>query len=88
MKTALVTMFLISTSLFAGTSKSHKMMPMEMTPEQRVKMATAHENMAGCLKSDKSLETCHSEMMDSCKSTMGDEACHMGKMKHNKMMKQ
>ncbi len=46
MKTALIFMLLFSTSLFAEKSKSHKMMPMETTAEQRVKMATAHKNMA------------------------------------------
>jgi curli biogenesis system outer membrane secretion channel CsgG len=90
MKTTLVIMLLATSSLFAATKQSHKMMPMEMTAEQRVKMATAHENMAACLKSDKNLETCHSEMMGSCKSIMGEDSCDMGmgmgKMQHDKMM--
>ena len=78
-------LLLTTTSLYAASNQSTKMMPMEMTPEQRVNMATVHENMAACLKSDKTLQTCHSEMKESCKSMMGDEGCKM--MKHDKMMK-
>lgn len=80
MKTVLILSLLATSSLFAATKKSDKMMPMEMTAEQRVKMATIHENMATCLKSDKNIEVCHSEMKDNCKSMMGEESCHMGKM--------
>ncbi len=34
-----------------------------VTKEMRAKMATAHEQMASCLKSDRPLEDCHAEMM-------------------------
>lgn len=84
MKFTLIFLLLATNSLYAATKQSNKMMPMEMTPEQRVNMATVHENMAACLKSDKSLEACHSEMRESCKTMMGSEGCMM---KHDKMMK-
>lgn len=85
MKFTIIFLLLATSSLHAATKQSTKMMPMEMTPEQRVNMATLHENMAACLKSDKTVEACHSEMKASCKSMMGSENCHM--MKHDKMMK-
>jgi len=65
----------------------------EPTKEQRNKMAMAHEQMATCLRSDKSMEDCHDEMRKSCKE-MGDQCpmmmghhgmgmgMGMGKMKH------
>lgn len=85
MKSILIALLLTTTSLYAQTKHPNKMMPMEMTPEQRVNMATVHENMATCLKSDKTVEACHSEMKSNCKSMMGNDGCHM--MKHDKMMK-
>jgi len=85
MKSILIALLLTTTSLYAAPKHSNKMMPMEMSPEQRVNMATVHENMAACLKSDKTVEACHSEMKSSCKSMMGNDACKM--MKHDKMMK-
>lgn len=84
MKFPLIFLLLTSTTLFAAPKHSNKMMPMDMTPEQRVNMATVHEHMATCLKSDKTMEACHSEMKTDCKSMMGDEGCYM---KHNKTMK-
>ena len=85
MKLTLIALLLATSSLYAAPKQSTKMMPMEPTPEQRVNMATVHENMAACLKSDKTIETCHSEMKSSCKSMMGDDGCKM--MKYDKMMK-
>ncbi|MEA9356604.1 hypothetical protein SHI21_10330 [Bacteriovorax sp. PP10] len=85
MKFTLIFLLLATNSLYAATKQSNKMMPMEMTPEQRVNMATIHENMATCLKSDKTVAACHSEMKENCKSMMGAEGCKM--MKHDKMMK-
>ena len=71
-----------------------KMKHMEMTSEQRQSMAVAHEKMATCLRSEKSMEDCKMEMMNSCQENMGKESCSMmgemhgmkGKMKHQKMM--
>jgi hypothetical protein len=60
----------------------------EPTREMRAKMATIHEQMAACLRSDKSMSDCRSEMMSGCQKLMGDSGCHvMGMGKHNYMMK-
>lgn len=46
----------------------------QMTKEQRMKMATAHEQMAACLRTDRPLADCHQEMMKTCQDTMGTGA--------------
>ena len=69
------------------TTKHEKTMMGEMkamTPEQREKMASAHEKMAVCLRSDKPLKDCHDEMKKTCRDVMGGE-CPM--MKHGGKMK-
>lgn len=48
-----------------------------MSKEQREKMATVHEQMAACLRSDKSLADCHKEAMKSCQDAMGKDWCNM-----------
>lgn len=86
--------FTVSTaSLALAADKKAKAAPadkkphMEMTAEQRQKMADVHEKMAACLKTDKSIEDCHKEMAGSYKDMMGGkESCpmHMGHGKHGK----
>lgn len=48
-----------------------------VSKETREKMAVMHEQMAACLRSDKSLADCHTEMMKSCKESLGDQGCPM-----------
>ena len=48
-----------------------------MTPDQRQSMASAHEKMATCLRSEKSFEDCHKEMNQSCREMMGGDGCPM-----------
>ena len=49
-----------------------------LTKEQREKMAVVHEQMAACLRSDKSLADCHKEAMKSCRDAMmGKGGCPM-----------
>jgi hypothetical protein len=43
----------------------------------REKMASLHEQLAACLRSDKPISDCHSQMMKSCQETMGDQGCRM-----------
>ena len=45
--------------------------------ETREKMATLHEHMAACLRSDKAIAECRSEMMKSCREVMGKDGCPM-----------
>ncbi len=77
---------LIAVSMLAGFSLSAhaegaakkpamKMEMPELTKEQRSTMATAHEKMAACLRSEKSLQDCHEEMRKTCKET--DDHCPM-----------
>ena len=47
------------------------------TKEQREKMATIHEQMATCLRSDKPVADCHKEAMKNCQDTMGKNGCSM-----------
>lgn len=64
-----------------GAEKSKKPV-MELTPEQRQTMAASHEQMATCLRSEKTMDECRTDMMKSCESTMGKDGCPMmmGKM--------
>jgi hypothetical protein len=62
--------------------------PSEPSKEMRAKMATLHEQMATCLRSDKSFSDCRSEMMKGCQQLMGERGCPMmGMGMHNQMMK-
>jgi hypothetical protein len=47
----------------------------ELSKDTREKMAQLHEQMAACLRSDKSVATCHSEMMKNCQEQLGSEGC-------------
>lgn len=49
----------------------------EPSKEMRQKMATLHEQMAACLRSDKALADCRTEMMKGCKEHMGPNECGM-----------
>jgi hypothetical protein len=60
------------------------------TKEVREKMATLHEQMAACLRSDKPIAECRTEMAKSCQDMMGKEGCPMmgrGGAMHGHMMK-
>ncbi|MBC7540359.1 MAG: hypothetical protein H7281_16165 [Bacteriovorax sp.] len=85
MKITIATIMILmafATNSFGADKKKMKMM--SMTPEQRQSMATVHEKMAACLRSDKAIEDCHKDMMQSCKDMMGADGCpmmdHKGKM--------
>jgi len=43
--------------------------------EMRERMATLHEQMAACLRSNKSISECHSEMLKHCKAMIGNQGC-------------
>lgn len=82
----------LATLLFSGALRAddgkgmgkHKG-KMEMTSEQRNKMADMHEKMAACLRSTKPMGECHEEMKNSCKD-MGEACPMMGKMHGHHMM--
>lgn len=70
---AMITMALLSKATFAEDKKK----AMAMTPEQRQSMATAHDKMANCLRSEKTVEDCKKDMMESCEEAMGKDGCYM-----------
>ncbi len=79
-------------SLVVGLSIATAQSPSPTAPsapskETREKMATAHERMAACLRSDKPIAECHSEMMKSFGHVPADSGCPMmhGAM-HGQMM--
>ena len=41
----------------------------------REQMATLHEQMAACLRSEKSMSECRTAMMANCQSMMGGQGC-------------
>ncbi len=47
-----------------------------VSKEMREKMATMHEQMATCLRSDKAISECRSEMRKSCQE-LGPDGCPM-----------
>lgn len=50
---------------------------MEFSKEEREQMATHHEKMAACLRSEKSIQSCREEMREACRSQMGKDTCPM-----------
>lgn len=59
--------------------------------ETREKMATIHQNMAACLRSDKAFAECQQQMQQNCAATMGEQGCPMmgmGPHKRGMMPKQ
>jgi hypothetical protein len=49
--------------------------PAEPSKEMRAKMATMHERMAACLRSDKTFADCRAEAMQYCQANMGSQGC-------------
>jgi hypothetical protein len=47
----------------------------EISKDTREKMAALHEQMASCLRSDKSVADCHSEVLKSCKEQLETDSC-------------
>ena len=62
--------------------------PPEPSKEMRAKMATLHEQMAACLRSDKPFSDCRHEMMKGCQQLMGEHGCPMMGMGGHKQMMQ
>lgn len=49
--------------------------PSAPTKEMRERMAALHEQMAACLRSDKSVSECRTEMQKHCQAMMGNQGC-------------
>lgn len=66
----------------ASANRRHmKNMP-EPTQQQKINIATLHEQLGACLRTDKSMRDCHKEMKNFCEK-MGKEACPMMHAKHD-----
>ncbi len=59
--------------------------PPNLSKAQREKMAQIHEQMAQCLRSDRTMAECHQQMMDDCRAALGDKSC--GMMGHHRGMR-
>lgn len=70
----------------AGTTRAAEQ-PSETPPskEMREKMATLHERMAACLRSERTFQECREEMQKNCSNMMGERGCMMG-MEHRRGM--
>lgn len=58
------------------------------TKEQREQMAKMHEQMAACLRSDKTVRECREAMRAQCQQDMGEHCNMMGPMPDRHMNKQ
>lgn len=67
---------MFATPALVETASAKGMKMEEPSKEVRAKMATMHEQMAACLKSDKKFSECHDQMMSSC-PMMKDGKCPM-----------
>ena len=46
-----------------------------LSKENREKLAVIHEQMAACLRSDKSIADCHAEMRAACSASLSNMGC-------------
>jgi len=46
-----------------------------LSKETREKLAALHEQMAACLRSDKSIAVCHAEMRAACAGSLNNKGC-------------
>lgn len=68
---------LLSASAWSADPPPPAASPSQAVPskEVREKMATLHEQMAACLRSDKSFADCRTEMRRNCPQMVGAESC-------------
>jgi hypothetical protein len=62
----------LSSAAFAADAPAA---PSSPTKEMRERMATLHEQMAACLRSDKPVSECRTEMLKHCQAMMGNQGC-------------
>lgn len=70
--TLCATLILGSGAIFAAQPPA---MHSASSKAMREQMATMHERMAACLRSDRPISECRSEMMKTCRSMMGKDGC-------------
>lgn len=86
LRIAIVTMMIAGTGV-AFCAEERPSTPPTPSKETRDRMATLHEKMAACLRSDKAFAECRTEMQTNCRSMMGEQGCPMGMGMHDQMMK-
>lgn len=62
----------LSSAAFAADAPAAPSAP---TKEMRERMATLHEQMAACLRSDKPIAECRTQMWKHCQAMMGSRGC-------------
>lgn len=78
-----VTAFVVSTAAtIALAANPPTTAPAGPSKDTREKMAALHEQMAACLRSDKSIADCRDEMRKNCQTTVGSQGCPMMGMGH------
>lgn len=81
---------LVASMLIAGcAAAADQQPPADLPPgtEMRAKMASLHERMAACLRSERPLADCRTEMMRDCQELMGEQGCPMMGMGEQMMRK-
>ena len=75
--TSITGTFLIALSSTAFAANPPAMAPSIPAKLMREKMAFLYEQMAACLRSDKSMAECRAEMQKNCHDIMGNRGCTM-----------
>jgi hypothetical protein len=73
----LVTALVVIWASAASAADPQPNAPPDPTPDARQKMATIHEKMAACLRSDRPMAECRADMWKSCQEQMGADGCPM-----------
>ena len=82
MKKLIILGLALTTSMGGGAFAHDTKSTWRLTRQQRDQMASLHEEMAKCLRSDKPLSECRSEMRKNCQAKMGNEGCPMMDHRH------
>lgn len=68
---------LVACASIAAEEPSQDKRPAPPTKQERERLATLHEHMATCLRSDKTLRECHESARKECEDTLGDRCRDM-----------
>jgi len=85
-QSAIAVMLLYQPAVWAADPPPASSTAQAPSKETREKMAALHEQMAACLRSEKSIDECRTEMMKSCRDAMGPQGCPMMGKGHAWMM--
>jgi hypothetical protein len=68
---------LLACTSFAAQETTQDKHPAPATKQEREQLATLHEHMAACLRSDKTMRECHEAARKECEDTLGDRCRDM-----------